>query len=219
MKSLQSLSYHKFNTTSPGFSSELRDSAFQFWKNQWKIGFTRLGIQFDKINSDNFLNRTAHLLCQDQQPVGLVLSEKMDISKPVFRDTSYFNNYPEVVTDYFNSERFESVTVLTYLTIESEWRHSKTDFPISDLLFSLATLEFINGDTDCLLGYIRMDKDVHNSFYRHGLRKIDSDMAYNVPVDYCYTTKERAHLSSIKEVNSLAILLSNSNYEKERIPA
>ena len=199
--------------------AQVCEQAFSLWLEIWGVGFRRLGIRKDKINSDDFLGKKIHTLCYEDKPVALVLSQELDLSRKSHQHSSYFNNFPEEIMSMMRRVSNAPSTVLTYLTIHSAWRHRKTDLPISDLLFSLAIDDFKESKTENLVGYIRTDKTVHESFYRHGLETVASSEAYNVPVDFCYAQKNQASLSSVSGVRDLVFKMKNKVQYIERMSA
>jgi hypothetical protein len=125
---------------------------------------------------------------------------QFDLSRDSIIKHSYFKNYPTESIDFLRKKGVTTAMALSYVTVHREWRAKDTDVPVADLLFSLAMMCFWEKGLDCVVGYIRTDKKYFESFYRHGAMKIAESNAYNVPVDFCYITKESSHLSTLPGV-------------------
>lgn len=202
MKTVEKLDYFLINTREPNPEHlELCEKAYQFWHSSWIKTFNVLGVK-EKHNlfADDFLDREVGVLTFENEPIGLFFNNWLDTSRDSILNHSYFKNYPDEVKHFIKNHSKKKVMVLTYMTLSEEWRKSKTEFPFSELLFSLGVKRFEYCEYDTLIGYIRKDQNTHEIFYRHGGQKISESTAYNVNVDFCILTKETMHLSSLSGV-------------------
>ncbi|OYZ23305.1 MAG: hypothetical protein B7Y39_05215 [Bdellovibrio sp. 28-41-41] len=196
------LSLHLINTRNPQPEQvTICEKAFRFWHKSWSQTFSKLGVEKSgTLPADDFLDREVIALFADQEPVALFFANRFDISRDSIIGHSYFKNYPKETIEELRNKNFKEVMVLTYMTVHENWRTKDTDIPMPDLLFSLAMMCFWESGLENLIGYIRKDKSFFQSFYRHGAIKISETNAYNVPVDFCYLTRDTSQLSPLPGV-------------------
>lgn len=202
IKKTSELSLHLINTRNPlPEHLVLCEKTFRFWHKSWSQTFSKLGVdKSGTLSADDFLDREVIALFENQEPVALFFANRFDISRDSIISHSYFKNYPKETIEELRNKNFKEVMVLTYMTVHENWRTKDTDIPMPDLLFSLAMMRFWESGLDNLIGYIRKDKSFFQSFYRHGAIKISETNAYNVPVDFCYLTRESSQLSPLPGV-------------------
>jgi|GEM_PF-2736393 len=212
LKSILSLRFERFDTSSPGAKSSLCEKAYLFWRQQWDQTFQEL--QVDKQNwSDDFLNRELVGLFDNEEPVGLMLYRFLDLSRPSHRAVSYFHNYPPEVMAQVQAPR-DTVQVPSHMTVNPNWTKTKTDYPISELLISFCVLGFLeNLQAQRMLGYLRKNRSTHSIFYRHGAIAVANDVqAYNVKVDFAIIPRQTARLSTLTNCDQLALYFWNQQY-------
>lgn len=194
--SVYGLDYYLFNTRNPRDNErDLCEKAYRFWKSSWLETYRSLGVEKSSFFSDDFLDRELSALFYQGEPVALFFNNFFDMTRESIAEHSYFKNHPGEVIDFLRKKNFKEVMFLSYMTVHSEWRTSRTDVPLPELLFSLAIKRFLDLGQTALSGYIRTDKSFYSSFYNHGAEKILSAVAYNAPVDFCYLTSKTAKLS------------------------
>lgn len=217
MKSVYGLDYVLLNTRNPDPSQiELVEKCHRFWKRSWEQTFRELrSVRGDELRSDDFLDREVGVLVHQGEPIGLFFNNWFDISRDSVTSHSYFKNYPSEVIEHYRRMGLKEVMLLAYMTLDPEWRKSQTDVQISDLLFSLGVMRFMEGQWPALIGYIRKDNNTHKIFYRHGGIKLNESQAYNVPVDFCYLTRDSARLSTLPGVSQAALYLWNRMKQRE----
>ncbi len=221
IKETSNLSLHLINTRNPMPEHlDLCEKAFYFWHKSWSATFSSLGVDKNGIlSADDFLDREVIALFSDQEPVALFFANRFDISRDSIVGHSYFKNYPKETIEHLRNNNFKEVMVLTYMTVHENWRTKDTDIPIPDLLFSLAMMRFWESGLENLIGYIRKDKSFFQSFYRHGAIKISETNAYNVPVDFCYLTRDSSQLSPLPGVVEATKKLWKKMKEAKQTPA
>lgn len=202
IKETSNLALHLINTRNPlPDQVDLCEKAYQFWHNSWSQTFSKLGVDKNgPMPADDFLDREVIALFSGHEAVALFFVNRFDISRNSIIGHSYFKNYPQNTLQELRNKNFKEVMVLTYMTVHEDWRTKYTDVPMPDLLFSLAMMRFWESGLENLIGYIRKDKSFFQSFYRHGAIKISETHAYNVPVDFCYLTRESSQLSPLPGV-------------------
>lgn len=193
-----------------------RDGAYKLWRRNWVQTFDELGVQ-RKLTSDDFLHRELGGLFLGEQPIGFMLYHFINLEDEVWRETSYFNNYPDEIK-LLHTDRPERVMVISYMTLESEWRKSETDLPISELLTSFAVMRFLSSDAKRLIGYFRNSRKTNEMFYRHGgMPLVRASRAYNVDVDFAEILKRNATLSSLPGCAEAALELWDKHHHATRI--
>lgn len=202
MKKTSELELHLIDTRNPKSKQiDLCEKAYLFWHKSWSQTFSKLGVEKSgTMRSDDFLDREVIALFTGGQPVALFFINCFDISRESIINHTYFKNYTKDTIQELRIKNFKEVMVLTYMTVHEDWRTKYTDVPLPDLLFSLAMMRFWESGLENLIGYIRKDKSFFQSFYRHGAIKISETQAYNVPVDFCYLTRDSSQLSPLPGV-------------------
>ncbi len=187
-----------------------RTRAFELWQRTWAETFKELGVD-RRLNSDDFLHRELGGLFAGDKPIGFMLFHFLDLSDVVWLESAYFNNYPPEIKA-LHTERPEKVMVISYMTLEPEWRKSETDLPVSELLTSFAVLRFLSSDAKRLIGYFRNNRRTNEMFYRHGGQPLlKGTSAYNVEVDFAEISRDQAQLSSLAGCGEAALELWNRN--------
>lgn len=199
IKETTDLTLHLIDTRNPQpHQIDLCEKAYHFWYHSWSQTFSKLGVEKSgPMPADDFLDREVIALFSGPEPVALFFVNRFDISRDSIINHTYFKNYPKDTIKQLREKNFKEVMVLTYMTVHEEWRSKFTDVPLPDLLFSLAMMRFWESGLENLIGYIRKDKSFFQSFYRHGAIKISETQAYNVPVDFCYLTRDSSQLSPL----------------------
>lgn len=208
--SVYNLNYYLINTRNPEKNEiELCEKAFRFWRTSWSNTYNSLSVEQKEFFSDDFLDREVSALFYQGEPVALFFNNWFDVSRDSIIHHSYFKNHPPEVIYFLRQKNFKEVMFLTYMTVHPDWRSNLTDVSLPDLLFSLSIERFWELGQNVLSGYIRTDKSFFSSFYRHGAIKILSGQAYNVPVDFCYLTRETAKISDEPGVKNACEYLWN----------
>ncbi|NUN06204.1 MAG: iron-containing redox enzyme family protein [Bdellovibrio sp.] len=177
--------------------SLLKEKCYDLWQEVWPLTFAELGVN-KKMSADEFLDRHIYgLKTSDNKVCGFMLIRDFQANALTLQH-SYFDNYPQVLKQELGNS-YESISVITYMTIASQWRKSNTDLPLSEIIMGLCVLHFLNGSTEKLWGYFRNNRKTQEIFYRHGgIPKAQDHWAYNVQVDVSYITHESAHLSTLQ---------------------
>lgn len=218
MHILSDLDLYLLNTKDPPLAEVERvEKAYQFWHTSWNETFKSLKVDLGHgLHSDDFLSREAIALFRHKDPIALFFAHWVSL-RPSQMNHSYFKNYPTLVLKEIQRLGFKRCMVLSYMTVHPDYRKSKTDVPMYELLFSLGVKLFESGPHECLLGYIRKDLSFHQSFERHGGVKITDNKVYNVGVDYLYMTKHTARLSPEPGVARTADLLWDKMQFRNRV--
>jgi hypothetical protein len=210
LKSILGLNFRLFNTSSPGPHLSLCESSFHFWQNSWEKTFAELNCP-QSLWSDDFLHKELGGLFINDQPIGFLLYQFLDLKRPTYQSLSYFKNYPKDLKQKVCADQ-DQVMAISYMTVNSDWRKTKTDYSISELLISFAVLRFLQSPAQRLIGYFRNNRGTQNIFYRHGGHPLlQSLMAYNVEVDFAQIIRSSAHLSELPFYDQLALYFWNQD--------
>ena len=229
LKKVSELEFHLLSTTTPMFSPTMTnpssqvaaakqetkkvEGCFRLWEKVWAETFLELEVDRKQIKSDDFLHRELGGLFIGNEPVGFMLYSILNLSRRSNFRSSYFNNYPDELFEALVKNGDETM-VISYMTIDENWRKSQTDLPISEILMGLAILRFKESRADKLLGYFRNNRGTQNIFYRHGgTPLLRSQRAYNVDVDFAEITHANAQLSSLPQCAGSTLRLWNQSRE------
>lgn len=200
---LKKFNYYLLDTRNPNtYEESLVELSYLFWRSSWENTFKSLSVS-SKVQSDDFLDRELSTIFYDGLPIALFFHNVFDVSRRSILDHSYFKNYPIEVIKEIKEKGFKRSFILSYMTIHPDFRSSKLGFSVPDLLFSLSIKRFLELNLNQIIGYIRTDKSFFESFYRVGANKLFSSSAYNVPVDFCYLTRESAKISHLDFISEL----------------
>ncbi len=209
MKHVSELQFRHFSTSSPGRFSKENEVCFDLWEKIWLETFDELQVKHKKVNSDDFLAKELGGLFLGEKPIGFLLYHFCELNKRTHQKMSYFANYPESLYQQVIGKGDLSM-VITYMTLDHEWRKSQTDLPISELLIGFAVMRFMESQAKRLLGYFRNNRGTQNMFYRHGGQPLLlGAQAYNVEVDFAEITRESARLSEWKNCADLTFVKWN----------
>lgn len=178
MRLTQGLDYHKIERDSAFF-----DRGYRFWKSSWEETLAELGAHDHlPLFSDAYIYRDRHLFVCDEQPAALFLTETIG-PEGAWRDHSYFQMYSGSTVQDLVSQHRKMVSV-SFIAIAEEWRKSRTDISILDLVFGLSIREWRNSDADALISCVRKNRKVDASFAQFGARSVGQGHAFHVDVEY-----------------------------------
>jgi hypothetical protein len=208
------LQYLNFNTSNPGmYFSECQD-AYRLWKETWLFTYAELGVN-KKLTSEDFLNRHVCGLFKDRRAIGFLLHHELNLSLNSALDSNYFQSYPQSLIQY-QKVKSDHAFIVSFMSIDNNWRKSKTNFSISELLLSFAVLEFNFTECRRILGYFRNNRSINDIFYRHGGHFLCRDIAHNIEVDFGEIHKSKSQLSQHKDHAILSFRLWNAFYNKHK---
>jgi hypothetical protein len=197
MKQIVDLDFHIFQTSDPGEQTALNERCFELWEHIWIDTFKELQVHDKPVHSDDYLSKELGGLFLGDKPVGFLMYHFCDMKKRTHQKMSYFHNYPKHLYQNVISAQ-DQVMVITYMTLDPEWRKSLTDLPISELLIGFSVLRFMESQSNRLIGYFRNNRGTNDIFYRHGgLALLKGETAYNVEVDFAQITRRSARLSTL----------------------
>lgn len=212
MKTTRSLTFKRFLNQSSCY-----EPCYRFWKRSWEETFTELEA-FDHLPlaSDSYIYRMKNSLLQDQQPVGIYLTEVIG-PHSAWKDHSYFGMY----SSHAGSQIYEpgkSVMALSYIAIHPDWRKSQTDVPLLELVFGLGVLALLESDASALVSCVRRNRKVDESFSAYGARSVGLGQAFNVEVDYMILERKniRSHFDPVvrSELERLWTISKGVDYER-----
>jgi hypothetical protein len=199
------LQYLHFNTSNPLQYTDHCNSAYELWKHQWTNTFSELGVD-KKLTSDDFLNRKLCGLFDKDRAVGFILYQNVDLKLNANYETLYFHNYTPDLVNHQKIKR-DQVFIISYMTLNPQWRKTNTNFSISELLISFVVLEFNFSNAQRIIGYFRNNRSTNQIFYRHAGRFLSQKSAYNVDVDFAEIEIDKSHLSTQKDHAILSLKL------------
>jgi hypothetical protein len=199
------LKYLHFNTSTPGQYINHCNSAYELWKTQWVKTFEELGVD-KKLTSDDFLNRQLCGLFKNEEAIGFILYQNVDFNLNASYDTLYFHNYTSDLVRYQKIKK-DQAFIISYMTLNPQWRKTATNFSISELLISFVVLEFNFSNAKRIIGYFRNNRSTNQIFYRHAGHFLSRKSAYNVDVDFAEIEIEKSHLSTQKDHAILSLKL------------
>lgn len=179
----------------PNMDGPLKDKCFSLWTSVWENTFQELNVR-KRISADDFLDRHIYGLQTANSDVCGFMLIRSFCSNRYTLEHSYFDNYPDSLKAQLLASN-EPIQVISYMTIDPNWRKQNTDLPLSEILMGLCVLHFMNSSDKKLWGYFRNNRKTQDIFYRHGGQSVVSDhMAYNVLVDISCMDQKSAQLSS-----------------------
>lgn len=197
LKRTSELDFHLFKTSDPAENLLLNERCFDLWEQVWKETFTELNVHHKQVTSDDFLSKELGGLFLRDRPVGFLMYHFCDMRRRTHQKMSYFNNYPQPLYENVIGKADQTM-IITYMTIDPQWRKSLTDLPVSELLIGFSVMRFMESPAHRLLGYFRNNRGTNDIFYRHGgLALSKAEKAYNVEVDFAQITKSSARLSTL----------------------
>ncbi len=208
------LEYLNFNTSNPGQYFTECNSAYELWKKIWLFTYSELGIQ-KKLTSEDFLNRQICGLFNNGNAIGFLLHHQLDLKLSSALDSNYFDSYPDQLKQYQITKN-DSVFIVSFMTINPDWRKSVTNFSISELLLSFAVLEFNFTKSKRILGYFRNNRSINDVFYRHAGKFLCKDIAHNIEVDFGEIYQHESHLSEFKDHALISLKLWQNFKNKQK---
>ncbi len=196
------LHYINFNTNNPGIYLNHCNNTYKLWKSQWQNTFSELGVE-KKLFSDDFLNRQVCGVFSNEEPIGFILYNILDLKLSSAVDSFYFHNYTEDLVNYQILKK-DKALVISYMTLNPKWRKQNTNYSISELLISFVVLELNFSDAQRVIGYFRNNRSTNEIFYRHAGKFLQKQSAYNVDVDFAEIHLGESHLSTQKDHAVLA---------------
>jgi hypothetical protein len=211
---ISKLSYLNFDTSEPGAYFEHCNSAYELWKKVWIETYHELGVQ-KKVTSEDFLNRRLCGLFLNEKAIGFLLHHNLNLNLTSALDSNYFQSYNDYLIGYQKTKN-DFAFIVSFMTINSDWRKSRTNYSISELLLSFAVLEFNFTPTHRILGYFRNNRSINDVFYRHAGHFLCRDMAHNIEVDFGEIYKNESHLSELKDHAVLSLKLWKIFYNNNK---
>lgn len=197
LKQTAELDFHLFKTSNPNEHQLLNERCFDLWERVWKDTFAELNVHHKQVTSDDYLSKELGGLFLGERPIGFLMYHFCDLQRRTHQKMSYFNNYPRPLYENVIANADQTM-IITYMTIDPEWRKSQTDLPVSELLIGFSVMRFMESQAHRLLGYFRNNRGTNDIFYRHGgLALLKGEQAYNVEVDFAQITKSSAQLSTL----------------------
>lgn len=209
------LEYLNFSTSCPGQYLNECNHAYELWKQQWTDTFAELGVK-KTLTSEDFLNRQICGLFKDGKAIGFLLHHELNLNLSSALDSNYFQSYPSSLKDYQKTKN-DNVFIVSYMTTNPDWRKSKTNYSISELLLSFAVIEFSFTKSNRILGYFRNNRSINNVFYRHSGRYLCTEIAHNIEVDFGEIYQTEASLSEYKDHAVVSLKLWENFYNKKQM--
>jgi hypothetical protein len=164
----------------------LHNQAFNYWCEFWEKVFVDNGIQSAIRFRDEFCRKD--LLClvmHEKKVVGMHLCEFLNLNQDAFREHEYFVGHHTggAFLDALAERKINYAMVMTYLTVDPDWRKSKIGISLAAVLMSLSTKVQIAAGTGVNLGRAREDVGVNKILTDLGGTVLkDSIQMYNTPV-------------------------------------
>jgi hypothetical protein len=216
LEDVSSLDYLCFETSRPNEYTAECNSAYLLWEKQWRQTFDDLGVE-KKLLSDDFQNRILCGLFRNGTAIGFILYQNVNLKLFSACDSLYFSNYSESLKKYQQSTQ-DQVFIISYMTLNPDWRKTNTNYSISELLISFVVLEFNFSNADRIIGYFRNNRSTNQIFYRHAGKFLSQETAYNVQVDFAEIHKDDSQISDLKDhaVISLKLWQNFHNNQKQK---
>lgn len=187
LKSVYDLNFREINTVMKFEDDSRSEALFDFWKKSWEKSFSDLGCENKKnFPSDGFYGKRILSFFQIDKPVGCIFLESFDLFKSSHIESSYLQNFPKEMIKELVNKGFRKAYALTNLTIDSDWRKSKTNLQISQILTSIGVWKVSLEKGDVVLGCTRNDRKVNNILKNHNSKTHSTDIRYNCSVDFTY---------------------------------
>ncbi|MCB0356561.1 MAG: hypothetical protein KDD40_06115, partial [Bdellovibrionales bacterium] len=198
-KNVYSLNFDTFNGHSHT-ANHLR--AYDFWLNSWHKTFKDLNVEnYENLKSDDYLSRNVNCLFADNRPVALFLTHVLQINRCGINH-DYFEMYSQETLTYILNN-FNSVFCISYVCVDNEWRKSRTNLPLIDIIYGLATNQFLDSRCCAFLSCSRKSRSVHKVFEKFGAKSLGTGSAFNAAVDYMCLTKENIQFKDKQLKNAI----------------
>lgn len=199
----------------------LYDRIYTFWKTFWLQ--TYRSVDGPKVlHSDHFIRQRVYSVFYDDKPVAFFLADQFDMNNLAHRDHSYFEAYPDSFFDKINRLQLTKVLTISYLSVDPNWRQLR-DYPLADLLMSLAVKAFQSSEAQAMIGHSRNDRKTDELARRHGGESFGQGIAYGIPSDFFVFSPHTARFSPKPDVAKLVeelwtYQLSHLNPKKPSLP-
>jgi hypothetical protein len=119
------------------YRTPLHEKLFIDWKQFWSEHFEETGSSA-KLFSDE-LSRTTYVtaLHKGDLPIAMQFYNVLDLSNPVHMHTRYMNQYPPEGRELFAKMNLRRVITMEYLYVHPEWRFTKSQLPLSEIIIGL----------------------------------------------------------------------------------
>jgi hypothetical protein len=143
----------------------LHNRAYEYWAGFWENVFVNNGLEHPvKFRQDFCRSDLVCLLLHGEKVVGMHLCEFLNLNQCAFRDHEYFGHHMGgSFIKALDEKKIDQAMIMTYLTIDPEWRKSKTGgVSLAAIMMSLATKVQCASGAGANLGRAREDVGVSN---------------------------------------------------------
>ncbi len=94
----------------------------------------------------------------------MILYQNVDLKLNASYETLYFHNYTPDLVNHQKIKR-DQVFIISYMTLNPQWRKTNTNFSISELLISFVVLEFNFSNAQRIIGYFRNNRSTNQILF------------------------------------------------------
>ncbi|MDB2425921.1 hypothetical protein N9W41_00080 [bacterium] len=215
---INELEYYLIDPASSQKPESISDRAYELWSKVWKDTYKKLGADsMCPLYSDEFLQREVSYLEHAGCPVALMLHHCVDLTSKKQQDSSYFKNISKEVIESLLAAGACQVFIMTYITVNPEWRTPFSGVSMPDLLFSLSMKRFKEMGCQRSIWYVRSDKTFYKKFFKYGAELLGKGDAFNVEVAYCQLEKEKLVFAGDQKINELVDRLWLNKNKENRL--
>jgi hypothetical protein len=141
---------------------EMHNQAYDYWCQFWGKVFEDNGVDPSLRYKDEFCRKElVCLLLHEGKIVGMHLCEFLNLNQSAFREHEYFSHHKgDTFLETLDRKRINHAMIMTYLTIDPEWRKKKVGVSLASVLMSLATKLQCAAGAEVNLGRAREDVGV-----------------------------------------------------------
>jgi hypothetical protein len=154
----------------------LRNNIFNYWKNFWSEIYSSAG-SIESFKTDDFFRQKQICVITDKdQIVAVHLYTYFNLNCHIAKNHSYFNFYNDEFLSIISSKNISTVMSMEFMTLNSNYRKSKTKIPYALILAYLGALNFNLSGVDAIIAPARKDVGVHKMSYLLGFDCIQKDV-------------------------------------------
>lgn len=193
-------------------------STFQAWDKVWRATLSELQVE-GAPGMDGFTRQDEILsICNSGQCIALLLFRWMDFALVPFYTDSYFKVWkPEHIEKLLIEG--PCVMTATYLSVDQDFRKSKTGISFRDLMMDIMIHRFLSSSAHVLANIGRRERNVHLAGYNLGGTCIAEDIYFFNPqdrIDLVGIYKSKARFNQDQSIRSWSDHLWNKRILVDR---
>lgn len=191
----------------PAHLVEHHNAAYDLWLDVWTNVFTQLKFDTSHLLDDFIRQDLIAVIFAGNVPAAVHLYSFLSIDSKVSRAHSYLGgNFSDLFFSKLARNNVRNIMSMEYMTVHPDWRKSKCDIHLGQVLVGLAAQTMLQFGADAAIAPARRDHKVHELAYAVGGESVMSNvMNHNVPCDLlmCHRDRIKSHTDpAVEEVIS-----------------